>query len=80
MQSVEYNRFDKGVDLRKAPTVSDANRLRVLENAYITDGWAIRKRQGLKHFAVLGDFTTGILQHNGEVHTIAFGVENLAQY
>lgn len=44
--NIEYNRFERGIDLRKSSAVSDANRMQNLENCYVTKGWAIRKREG----------------------------------
>lgn len=47
MPSITYNRFEGGLDLRQGSSVADANRLRVLKNAYVTTGKAIKKRPGL---------------------------------
>lgn len=47
MPSITFNRFEGGLDLRQGTTVADANRLRVLKNAYVTTGKAIKKRPGL---------------------------------
>jgi len=74
--AADYNNFSKGIDLRKSATVSEANRLRFLENCYVTDGGAIRKREGLKRYASLGENTSGILQFQGSPSTVSFGAEN----
>ena len=47
MEVITFDRFEGGIDLRKADQVSDANRLVECKNAYITTGWAIKKRPGL---------------------------------
>ena len=47
MAIISFTKFDLGIDHRKGPTVSDANRLQELKNGYVTTGLAISKRQGL---------------------------------
>jgi hypothetical protein len=74
-QAVEYNRFDKGIDIRKSAAVSDANRLRELNNAYITDGWAIKKRPGLVKVADLALGTKELIQIRGELYTLSSNVD-----
>lgn len=73
-QIVEYNRFDKGIDVRKAPAVSDANRLQELNNAFITDGWAIRKRPGLVKVSDLALGTKELIQIRGELFTLSSNI------
>lgn len=47
MPSITFKDFQGGLDLRQGSTVADANRLRVLKNAYVTTGKSIKKRPGL---------------------------------
>ena len=47
MEVITFERFEGGIDLRKADQVSDANRLVECKNAYITTGFAVKKRPGL---------------------------------
>jgi len=56
MPSITYNRFEGGLDLRQGSSVADANRLRVLKNAYVTTGKAIKKRPGLVFEAEFEDY------------------------
>jgi len=69
MPSITYDRFDGGFDLRKGASVSDANRLRQLINAYITTGRAIRMRPGLTSVATLETGTKGLVAANGKLNT-----------
>lgn len=48
MPSITFNDFAMGLDLRKGPSTSEASRLRVLTNAYVTPGKTIKKRPGLR--------------------------------
>jgi hypothetical protein len=57
------------MDLRKGASASDSNRLRVLKNAYVTTGWQIARRHGLKHFATLSPGTKGLVAALGKLHT-----------
>lgn len=68
-QSITFDRFEAGLDLRKGATVSDANRLRVLKNAYITTGRAIRKRPCLTQVATLEAGTIGLKAGAGVLNT-----------
>jgi hypothetical protein len=66
-QRVTFDRFDKGMDVRKRASVADANRLQVLENAYVTSGYAVRKRPGLvKRFSIPSG-AVGLQQVQGKV-------------
>ena len=47
MEVITFDRFEGGIDLRKAQQVSDANRLVECKNAYVTTGFAINNRPGL---------------------------------
>ncbi len=75
LQTVEYNRFEKGIDVRKASAVSDANRLRKLTNIYVTDGWALDLRPGLTKVATLANGTSGLAQLQGDLYTVSSNVE-----
>ena len=48
MASITFDKFDGGLDLRKGASVSDANKLRVCTNAYVTTGKGIQKRPCLQ--------------------------------
>lgn len=69
MGSITYDRFDVGLDLRKGASVADPNRLRVLRNAYVTTGRAVRKRPGLKRIATLETGTKGLVAAEGKLNT-----------
>jgi len=47
MPSITFDDFALGLDLRKGASTSEASRMRVLTNAYVTTGKTIRKRPGL---------------------------------
>lgn len=72
-KTISYDRWDFGLDLRKGPSTSDANRLRVLKNAYTTEGKTIRKRPGLTKIATLETGTTGLFAGNGKLNTFYGG-------
>ena len=55
MPSITFKDFQGGLDLRQGSTVADANRLRVLKNAYVTTGKSIKKRPGLVLEAVFDE-------------------------
>lgn len=69
MPSITFDRFDAGLDVRKGASVSDANRLRGLKNAYVTTGRTIRKRPGLAHVGTLEIGTSGLRAAGGKLHT-----------
>jgi len=69
MTQIVYNQFDGGFDLRKGASVSDANRLRKLVNAYVTTGKAIRMRNGLSLVATLEAGTKGLVAAANKLHT-----------
>ncbi len=72
-KTITFDRFDFGLDLRKGASTSDANRLRVLKNAYTTEGRTIRKRPGTTLIATLEAGTTGLFAGNGKLHTFYGG-------
>jgi hypothetical protein len=67
--TIAFDRFDAGLDVRKGASVSDANRLRVLDNAYVTTGRTIRKRPGMRKVAILEPGTKGLRAAGGKLHT-----------
>lgn len=69
MASITFDRFDGGLDIRKGASVSDANRMRVCTNAYITTGKGIQKRPCLRKIATLETGTTGLRAGGGVLNT-----------
>lgn len=69
MSSITFNRMDLGIDHRKGASVSDANRLREMKNAYVTTGLAAQKRPGLVHVATLEAGTKGLVSALGKLNT-----------
>ncbi len=72
-KAITFDRFDFGLDLRKGASSSDANRLRVLKNAYVTEGRTVRKRPGLQLVATLEAGTTGLFAGKGKLNTFYGG-------
>lgn len=72
MSTITFNNWDKGLDLRKAPSTSDANRLRALTNAYVTEGKTLRKRPGLRKVADLTPGTIGLFPGLGALNTFSY--------
>lgn len=69
MPTITFSQWGFGLDLRQGASTSDANRLRVLKNAHITDGKRIRKRNGWTHVATLPPGTTGLFAGLGKLNT-----------
>ena len=69
MPAITFSDYSSGLDLRKGASVSEASRLRVLKNAYVTTGKTIRKRPGLTHVATLEAGTTGLRAASGKLNT-----------
>ncbi len=69
MSSITFDKFEVGLDRRKNITVSDANRLYNLVNAYVTKGKVIRKRPGSVLDAILEAGTKGLISGNGKLNT-----------
>lgn len=69
MASITFSKFDLGIDLRKGASVSDANRLRDMLNAYVTTGLATEKRPGLVKVATLEPGTKGLVSALGKLNT-----------
>lgn len=77
MPSLTVDNFKIGIDRRKGANVSDANRLRVCTNAFITNGNAVQKRPGLKHqFDLSTDHadTIGLFSAQGSLNVFKVGV------
>lgn len=72
-KAITFDRYDFGLDLRKGASSSDANRLRVLKNAYVTEGRTVRKRPGLQLVATLEAGTTGLFAGRGKLNTFYGG-------
>lgn len=77
-KTITFDRFDFGLDLRKGLSTSDANRLRVLKNAYTTEGRTIRKRPGTVKVATLEDGTVGLFAGNGKLNTFYAGAGTIS--
>lgn len=60
MPTITFDRFDGGLDLRQLASSADANRLRVLKNAYVSTGRTLKKRAGLKKTQTLTAGTVGL--------------------
>lgn len=73
MASITIDRFEFGLDHRKGKSVSDANRLRVLTNAYVTTGRQIKKRACLLPYAALTAGTIGLFSAKGSLQTFYAG-------
>lgn len=72
-KSITLDRWNFGLDVRKGQSTSDANRLRVLTNAYITEGATVRKRPGCLLVATLEAGTTGLAAGRGKLNTFYGG-------
>lgn len=71
MPVLSFDRFDGGWDVRQLATSADANRLRVLENAYVTTGRTIRKRAGLRRVGQLMPGTVGLMAAKNALWTFS---------
>jgi hypothetical protein len=69
MAEITFDRFDLGLDLRKGASVSDANRLRVLTNAFVNTGHTISKRPAARKIATLEAGTKGLRPGFGFLQT-----------
>jgi hypothetical protein len=69
MAAITFSDYSSGLDLRKGASVSDANRLRVLDNCYVTTGKTIRKRPGLTLVTTLETGTQGLRAAGGKLNT-----------
>lgn len=68
-KSITFDKFDLGIDLRKGASVSDANRLLEMKNAYVTTGLATQKRPGLVKVTTLEPGTVGLFSGLGKLNT-----------
>jgi hypothetical protein len=69
MKTLTLDKFNKGLDVRKGAASSSADSLRVLTNAYITRGGAIRKRAGMVSYGTLTAGTKGLISAQGKLNT-----------
>jgi hypothetical protein len=69
--AITYDRFERGLDLTKGKSVSDANRLRELQNAYVAPGWNLQKRPGMTRVAELSAGSVGLVGFDGSLHTFS---------
>lgn len=74
MPTISFANFAGGLDRRRSPSVSDANKLRVLKNAFVTHGYTIKKRPGLSLAYTLSPGTKGLVSAGGKLHTFSDGV------
>jgi hypothetical protein len=77
MAKITFDRFDLGIDLRKGASVSDANRLRDMKNAFVTKGLATQKRPGLVSVATLEAGTKGLISALGKLQTFYAGASTI---
>lgn len=75
-RSITFDKFDLGIDRRKGASVSDANRLLEMKNAYVTTGLATQKRPGLVKVTTLEPGTVGLFAALGKLNTF-FGQGNV---
>ncbi|MFY4261461.1 hypothetical protein ACOTCG_27990 [Achromobacter xylosoxidans] len=68
-RSITFDKFDLGIDRRKGASVSDANRLLEMKNAYVTTGLATQKRPGLVKVTTLEPGTKGLFAGLGKLNT-----------
>lgn len=80
MPTITFNEWGFGLDLRKGASTSDANRLRVLKNAYVTDGKTIRKRPGCLKVMDLEAGTVGLFAGLGQLNTFQANDETLVAH
>lgn len=78
MATITFNKFDLGIDLRKAASVSDANRLVEMKNAHVTTGLATAKRPGLQKVATLETGTKGLFAAFGKLNTFYGGADAIS--
>lgn len=68
MPSIVFDRFELGLDLRKDKSSADSNRLRELTNAYVTSGWTVRKRPGMRYVGDAPDDSAGLTPYSGSLY------------
>lgn len=73
MATITYERWENGLDLRLDKRASDANRLPVLDNAYVTTGRKLRKRPGTTKIAQLEAGTKGLVAGANKLQTFYSG-------
>jgi len=76
MKTLTIDKWSIGIDVRKPASVSSANRLVDLKNAYINTGKTITKRKGTILLGATSNNTFGLFSANGVIHvfgTVAVG-------
>jgi hypothetical protein len=73
MTGIVFDKFDNGLDLRRGASTSEADRLRVLTNCYVTTGKEIKKRPGMTKIATLEAGTVGLAAGLGKLNTFYEG-------
>jgi hypothetical protein len=69
MPAITWDKWDAGLDVRKSASTADANRLQRCTNAYVTTGYQIKKRPGLRKVATLESGTKGLRAAQGKLQT-----------
>lgn len=67
MTEITFKRWEGGLDVRQGESVAEANRLRTLQNAYISNGKVPRKRPALDEAYTLPANTHGLTQMDGSL-------------
>ena len=68
MKTLTINKWSVGIDVRKPASVSSANRLVDLKNAYINTGKTITKRKGTLSLGSVPTNTFGMYSANNSIH------------
>ena len=73
MAVITYQNFQNGIDRRKAQQVADARGLYECKNAYVTNGFAIKKRPGFEKITAtpLDANCKGLFQFNKILYTVS---------
>lgn len=69
MAGIAFDSFDFGLDVRRGAATSKPDRLRDLNNCYVTTGKEIKKRPGLRKIATLEAGTKGLRAGLGKLNT-----------
>lgn len=65
MPSISFSQFDGGIDLSRPANIQDANRFRMLRNAFVTPGKTVRKRPGARYRWSWGEGVKGLFSGPG---------------
>ncbi len=69
MKTITFDRWEQGIDLRKGPSVQDANRLQEMDNCHVSTGWGIVGRPGFNLVTTLTPGSKGLFGFSGKLHT-----------